>query len=73
MNELDKIYKELIESRRNSILTTLRPSGSTNLIAGGYSMDYASLYPNVQKTYRKIRFKAIRRITKIKRLFNTSI
>ena len=38
------------------------------------NLDYQQLYPNIQKSYGIYpeRLKIIRRITKIKRLFNTS-
>jgi len=69
--EIKKILLELRELRKSNpkALTSVRPTGSVNMISGGaVGMDFASLYPSTMT----MRFpsKQFTRKRKIKRLFN---
>ncbi len=69
--EIEKMLKELEEirkSHRSTTLTSVRPTGSVNMISGGaVAMDFASLYPSTMT----MRFpsKQFTRKNKIKNIF----
>ena len=72
MDELEKIYQDLLQRRNgyklSNTITTTMPTGSASIISGGsIGMDFASLYPDVQKRYYRI--KQMVRKKKIQRMF----
>ena len=69
--EIEKMLKELYElrkSQRSQTLTSIRPTGSTNISGGAIGMDFDSLYPSTMTMH--FPSKQGRRKKKIKRLFN---
>jgi len=68
--DYDKILEELMQTRQ-SIMTSVRPSGTGSLISGGSSgyvnYDFVSLYPRTMSI--KIPSKNGRRKRKIKNMF----
>jgi hypothetical protein len=74
--EIEKMLKELEEIRksyRSKTLTAVRPTGSASMISSGaVSMDFTSLYANVQKSYniRTPELRSFQRKVKIKKIFN---
>lgn len=68
MDELEKIYQDFVQRRK--MITSTMPSGSGSTFSGGsmgVELDFASLYPGVQKRYYKI--KQIIRKRKVQRMF----
>jgi hypothetical protein len=70
--ELEKLYQDLFVNRQiyrgQGLVTTTIPTGSDSIISGGsIGMDFASLYPGVQKRYYRI--KQMIRKNKIQRMF----
>lgn len=66
--ELEKIYQDLLEVRRNRVVTTQKPRLTGILVSGGYSsgvepinLDFATLYPGIQKNYYRLSRKSIRK------------
>jgi hypothetical protein len=69
--EIEKMVKELSElrkSHRSKTITSVRPTSSVNMISGGISMDFASLYPTTMTM--KFPSKQSRRKNKIKKIFS---
>lgn len=69
--DYDKMLEELMQTRQ-SIMTSVRPSGTGSLISGGSSVyvnyDFASLYPSPISMKLGPR-KNVRRKRKIKNIF----
>lgn len=66
----EQMVQELRERRANrkkGIITTMRPTGSANVIAGVVSLDFASLYPNTM--HMKISMKSILRKRSINKIY----
>lgn len=72
--EIEKLIEELYKKRFSHVARqcTVKPSSSVSINASkpvsGINMDFASLYPSVQRSY--FRSKKSRRKSKIEKIFN---